>query len=122
MDERQKRGQERRLIFSNVANGVPMEKIKAAFRRSEDEINRDVEFVGRKIREARFRTRMPPIECQGPKAIRWNRRALLETLGQLTDEYLASDLIYPKIGVEEIDGPAVLREAADSVRANFTRS
>lgn len=122
MDERQKRGQERRLIFSNVANGVPMEKIKAAFRRSEEEINRDVEFVGRKIREARFRTQKPPIECMGPKAIRFNRKVLLETLQQLTDEYLSSDLIYPKIDVEDLDGPEVIREAAHSVRANFNRS
>jgi hypothetical protein len=37
----------------------------AAFRRSETEVWREVEFVGRKIREARFRTQMPPVEHQG---------------------------------------------------------
>lgn len=122
MDERLKRGEERRLIFQNVANGVPMERIKAAFRRSEEEINRDVEFVGRKIREARFRTRMPPLDCMGPKAIRWNRRALLDTLRQLSNEYLASDLILPKIGIQTLDSPGVVREAARSVRARITGS
>jgi hypothetical protein len=117
VDDRLKRGEERRLIFENVANGVPMEKIKAAFRRSEEEVWRDVEFVGRKIREARFRARMPPLECQGIKAIRWNRRALLDTLRQLSAEYLSSDLILPKIGVQQLDSVQVVREAARHVRA-----
>jgi hypothetical protein len=120
VDERLKRGSERRLIFENVANGVPMEKIKAAFRRSEEEVWREVEFVGRKIREARFRTRMPPLENQGIKAIRFNRLPLLETLGQLTDEYLSTDLILPKIGVEKLDSVNVIREAAQRVKARVT--
>lgn len=111
VDERLKRGEERRLIFQNVANGVPMEKIKAAFLRSEDEVWREVEFVARKIREARFRAQMPPLECQGIKAIRWNRRALLDTLRQLSAEYLSSDLLIPKIGIQTIDSPQGLREA-----------
>lgn len=119
MDERLRRGQERRLIFENVANGVPIEKIMAAFSRSREEVNRDVEFVGRKIREARFRTQMPPLDCQGPKAIRWNRRPLLDTLRQLTDEYLSADLLIPRIGIQEIDGPGILREAAHRVKARF---
>lgn len=110
-------GEERRLIFQNIANGVPMERVMAAFRRSEAEVWREVEFVGRKIREARFRTRMPPLECQGIRAIRWNRKALLETLGQLSDAYLSSDLVLPNIGVQTIDDTKALREAARAVRA-----
>jgi hypothetical protein len=120
VDERLRRGQERRLIFENVANGVPIERIMAAFRRSREEVNGEVEFVGRKIREARFRTRMPPLDCQGPKAIRWNRRPLLDTLRQLTDEYLASDLLIPRIGVQDLDSLSVIREAAQRVRARVT--
>lgn len=119
MPDVRRRGQERRLIFSNVANGVPVEKVMAAFRRSEAEVDRELEFVGRKIREARFRTRMPPIEAQGIRAIRFNRRALLDTLRQLTDEYLASDLVLPKIGVQEVDSASILQEAAHAVRARF---
>lgn len=119
-NERLRRGQERRLIFENVANGVPIERIMAAFRRSEAEVWREVEFVGRKIREARFRTRMPPIDHQGMKAIRFNRLALLETLRQLSDDYLSSDLILPRIGVELLDSENAVREAALSVRARVT--
>jgi hypothetical protein len=114
-------GQTRRLIFENVANGVPMPKIMAAFRRSEAEVWQEVEFVGRKIREARFRTQMPPVEHQGLAAIRFNRKVLLETLRQLTDAYLSSGLIIPKIGVQSLDSPAVIREAAQRVKARVVQ-
>jgi hypothetical protein len=114
-------GQTRRLIFENVANGVPMPKIMAAFRRSEAEVWQEVEFVGRKIREARFRTRMPPVEHQGLAAIRFNRKVLLETLRQLTDAYLSSGLIIPKIGVQSLDSPAIIREAAQRVKARVVQ-
>ena len=120
VDERLKRGEERRLIFQNMANAVPMEQIKAAFSRSDEEVWREVDYVSRKIREARFRTCMPPLDCMGLKAIRWNRKALLETLEQLRDEYLASDIIMPNIGVETIESASILRQAAQEVRARVT--
>ena len=122
VDERLKRGEERRLIFQNMANAVPMEQIKAAFLRSEEEVWQEVDYVSRKIREARFRTCMPPLDCMGLKAIRWNRKALLETLEQLRDEYLASDIIMPNIGVETIESASILRQAAQEVRARVTES
>lgn len=122
VDERLKRGEERRLIFQNMANAVPMEQIKAAFSRSDEEVWREVDYVSRKIREARFRTCMPPLDCMGLKAIRWNRKALLETLEQLRDEYLASDIIMPNIGVETIESASILRQAAQEVRARVTES
>ena len=122
VDERLKRGEERRLIFQNMANAVPMEQIKAAFLRSEEEVWHEVDYVSRKIREARFRTCMPPLDCMGLKAIRWNRKALLETLEQLRDEYLASDIIMPNIGVETIESASILRQAAQEVRARVTES
>lgn len=109
-------GRTRRLIFENVANGVPMERIMAAFRRSEPEVWREVEFVGRKIREARFRTRMPPVEVRGIQAIRFNRKVLLETLSKLTDTYLSTSLIIPKIGVQDLDSKAVIRDAVRHVK------
>jgi len=120
VDNRLKLGEERRLIFENVANGVPMEKIKAAFRRSEEEVWREVEFVGRKIREYRFRRHLPPLQCQGIKAIRWNRRALLETLRKLGPDYLSSQLVIPKIGVHEIDSPEAVRETAHRIGMRVT--
>lgn len=105
-------GLERRLIFENVANGVPIDQVRAAFRRSEAEIARELAFVGRKIREARFRTRMPPLACDGVHEIRLNRLALLDTLRQLTDAFLSSELLLPNIGVQRITTPAEFREAA----------
>lgn len=110
VDDRLKLGEERRLIFQNLANGVPMQSIMAVFRRSEAEVWKEVEFVGRKIREYRFRRRMPPVELQGIKAILFNRRQLLETLEKLGNDYLSSELIIPKITTEALDHPSIISE------------
>lgn len=103
---------DRRAIFINVANGVPMDRVRAAFGRSQTEIDREVRFVGRKLREARVRTRMPPLACDDVRDIRWNRRALLDTLRQLSDDFLSTELSLPNIGVHKIDTPDNLHEAA----------
>lgn len=105
------KGEERRLIFQNVANGVPVEKIMATFRRSDKEVWDEVEYVGRKIREYRFRRHLPPLEHQGIRAIQLNRKALLETLSKLGASYLEGDFVIPKITVQQIDSPGTLREA-----------
>ena len=106
-----KRGEERRLIFQNIANGVPVEKVMAAFLRSEKEVWDEVEYVGRKIREYRFRRNLPPLEHQGAVAIRRNRVALLDTLSKLGREYLSGDFILPKITVQTLDSPGMIKEA-----------
>lgn len=111
-EELRKRGEERRLIFQNVATGVPIEKIMTAFSRSEKEVWDDVNFVGRKIREYRFRRHLPPLEIQGARAIRMNRIPLLETLGKLGPEYLISDFILPNIKVQQLDSPGMIKETA----------
>jgi len=115
-----KRGEERRLIFQNVANGVSIEKIMATFRRSEKEVWDEVEFVGRKIREYRFRRHLPPLENQGIRAIQLNRRALLETLDKLGPNYLDSELIIPKISVQKLDSPGMIKEAAQRTGLKLT--
>jgi hypothetical protein len=111
VDDRLKLGEERRLIFQNIANGVPMESIKTAFLRSEEQIWKDVEYVGRKIREYRFRRHLPPLEHQGISAIRLNRKALLDTLTKLGANYLAGDFILPNIIVQDLVSPGDIREA-----------
>ena len=111
VDDRLKAGEERRLIFQNIANGVRMETIMATFRRSEQEVWNEVKFVARKIREYRFRRHLPPLESQGAVAIRTNRKALLETLAKLGPEYLASDFILPNIAVQKLVTPGEVREA-----------
>jgi hypothetical protein len=55
MTENESLGCDRRLIFENVANGVPIETIMATFLRSRLEVQKEVEFVARKITEYRFR-------------------------------------------------------------------
>ena len=111
-DELERLGNERRLIFENAANGVPSEKIMAAFRRSEAEVEREIAFVGKKIREYRFKRHLPPLPCQTMTEIRWNRTALLETLGKLGPRYLSSSLELPQIYVGPLDDMHVIREAA----------
>lgn len=110
-------GEERRLIFQNVANGVPMDQVRATFKRSQTEIDRELRFVARKIREYRFRRYQPPVACDEVKDIRWNRVALLETLRKLGSDYLSSELLIPKIGVHEIETLSHMTEAAQRVGA-----
>lgn len=117
MDDRLRIGEERRLIFQNYANGVPVETIMEVYRRSQAEVEKDVEFVVKKLREYRFRRQLPPLDCSDERMIRFNRRPLLETLNKLGPEYLSSELILPKIGVQQLDSPAIVREAAQHVRA-----
>jgi len=120
VDPLKKRGEERRLIFQNIANGVPVENIMVAFCRSQKEVWDDVEFVGRKIREYRFRRHLPPLEHQGIRAIRLNRKALLETLSKLGPEYMISDLILPKITVQKLDSPGMIKETAQRTGVKVT--
>lgn len=119
MNDLHARAEERRMIFTNVANGVPMEQIRATFLVSDEDIMRVVDFVGSKIREYRFRRRLPPLLCDTIKEIRWNRPALLENLGKLGPEYLASELVIPKIAVQGISGENELREAARETRVRI---
>lgn len=110
-DELERLGEERRLIFENTANGVPVEKIMAAFRRSEAEVAKEVEFVGRKIREYRFKRLMPPLACGTVKEIRWNRLALLDVVAKLGPRYLSSSLELPTIHIGDLSDNAVRAEA-----------
>lgn len=114
--ERLALGADRKLIFANVANGVPIEDIMATFHRSSDEIDREVAFVARKIKEYRFRQRIPPLACDTLKDIRFNRLALLDTLRKLGPNYLSSELLIAKIQIQSLDQPAMLREAAQRMQ------
>jgi hypothetical protein len=104
-------GEERRLIFENVANGVPIQQVMSVFRRSETEVMREVSFVGRKIAEYRFRRHLPPLACATLNEIRWNRLALLDTVRKLGNTYLSSSLLLPKIHTGQLTDPHVVREA-----------
>jgi hypothetical protein len=109
-------GDERRLIFENVANGVPIQQVMSVFRRSEKEVMDEVQFVARKICEYRFRGRLPPLSCSTLKDISWNRLALLETVARLGSNFLGTSLTLPKIHTGDLNDPHVRQEAR--ARAN----
>lgn len=109
-DELIQLGEKRRLIFSNVANGVPIEDIKAAFLVSDLEIEQVVAFVGKKIKEYRFRRcgdaakgAAPPILCETIQDARLYRLAAMETLSKLGPKYLASELLLPTIHIQKAE-------------------
>lgn len=104
-------GEDRRLIFENVANGVPIQQVMSVFRRSEKEVMDDVRFVGKKIAEYRFRRHQPPLSCTTLNEIFINRAPLLDTLRRLGDVFLSTSLLIPNIHVGSLDDPHVVREA-----------
>lgn len=111
--ERLALGEDRRLIFENVANGVPVEDVMAAFRRSHAEIDREVAFVAKKIKEYRFRRQEPPLQCETMHDIRWNRLPLLDTLRKFGPNYLSTELLLPKVAIQKADQPGAFREIGD---------
>lgn len=126
MAERLRRGEERKRIFGNVCNGVPKNVIAVAFEMSIEEVERDIEFVAKKIREYRHRRclqpnpdqgMLPPIACETEADILANRDALLWTLNFLGPETLSSELILPPIVTQKVEKLAHLKEAAHLVRA-----
>lgn len=104
-------GEDRRLIFQNVANGVPIQQVMSVFQRSEKEVMDDVVFVGKKIAEYRFRRHMPPLGCHTLNELRIHRVALLETLRKLGDAFLGTSLLIPNIHVGSLDDRHVIEEA-----------
>lgn len=104
-------GEDRRLIFVNVANGVPIPQVMSVFRRSQKEVDDEVRFVARKICEYRFRAKLPPLACSTLTEISWNRLALLETVSKLGSNYLGTSLILPKIYSGDLNDPHVRQEA-----------
>jgi hypothetical protein len=104
-------GEQRRLIFENVANGVPVQQVMNVFQCSEKELMDDIKFVGKKISEYRFRRNQPPLSCSTFNEIFTNRLALLDTLRRLGDVYLSTSLLIPNIHVGKLEDPHVVREA-----------
>jgi len=116
-------GADRRLIFTNYANGVDIEAMKAPFGRSAAEIEREIFFVAKKIKEYRFRRcadgspfAAPPVACDTLIDIRLNRLALFDTLGKLGDLYLSSELLLPKIALQKVDSIEAVRDVSHRVR------
>lgn len=117
-EERLALGERNRLVFENVANGVPKADVMAAFKLSQLEVDQKVAFVARKIMRYRYDRAEPPLPCSTEADIRFNRVALLETLRKLGPKYLSSELLLPTVQMQKLDTPAMVREAAQ--RAGVT--
>lgn len=111
-DERRALGRMRRLVFQNLANGVPSDQIRESLRLSDLDIEQAQAFVARKINENRALRRQPMIPCADLRDIRNNRRALLGVLSLIGDLDLSTDLILSKMLIQQIDHPEILEGAS----------
>ena len=123
-EDQLKLGEERKLIFANFCNGIAVEELTEPFRRSKDEIEREILFVARKLREYRFRRTTegttaqreawnagPPVQSDNLFDIRLNRKALMLTLSRVGPKYLSSQLLMPQVKIQKLDHPSMLLEA-----------
>jgi len=115
--ERRKLGALRRLVYQNLANGVPSAAIKEGLHVSDLEIAQVQAFVGRKINENRTIRREPVIACGTLAEIRYNRRHLLGVLSLIGDLDLSTDLILTKLTTQSLDHPSMLTEAAHRMQS-----
>jgi len=103
--ERRALGQTRRLVFQNIANGVPPEQVREAMKLSDLEIDQALTFVRRKIAEHLVLRRQPPIDASDVKAMRFNRKPLLGVLARIGDLDLSSELLLARVTVQALDHP-----------------
>lgn len=71
---------ERRLIFSNLLNKVPMENVAKAFNKTEADIKMDFAFIAQKIKNYCFKNNVPAIFCDTLEDARKNRHAIYPIL------------------------------------------
>lgn len=75
--------EESRLIFLNIANGVPIIKLMQDFQKSEKEIMEILAFVASKIKNYTFKRGMPFIKCEVIEDIKNNKMRLLSIIDML---------------------------------------
>jgi hypothetical protein len=127
-EERLRLADDRRLIFENFCNLVPVEAMAEPFARSIEEIEREILFVGRKIREYRHRRclrpnpqqgMLVPLACETLEDILLNRDLLVRTLLFIGPQTLSSELLLPNLRTHMIENADHLREAARTIRARM---
>lgn len=89
--ERERLAETRRLIFKNLANKVPLDKIKGAFRLSEKEVNDHFRFVARAIKEYRFKRALTYHRLDSFADAVLGRMVFLATLDKIGPIRLTSD-------------------------------
>ncbi|CAN5577423.1 hypothetical protein BH10PSE14_BH10PSE14_06770 [soil metagenome] len=119
-DERRARGQTRRLVFENMCNGVPDEKLREDFCLSQLELDQVRRFVAKKITEYLVLRRQPPVDCGDHRAIRWNRKRIIAILANLGDVDLSTELILAKITVQSLDHPEMIEGAQHSMAGAYS--
>jgi hypothetical protein len=77
---------ERRMIFSNLLNKVPMENICKVFNKTEAEIKADFSYITQKIKNYCFKNNELPIFCDTIEDAQKNRRAIYPILNILNLE------------------------------------
>lgn len=120
-DERRALGHRRRMVFQNLANGVPIERICGSLRLSPLEVEQAQAFVAKKITEYLVLRRQPPLPCGNLKEIRWNRRALLGVLAKIGDVDLSSQLILKRITVQALDHPEMIDGASARMSEAYSK-
>ena len=106
--ERRSLGETRRLVFQNIARGLPVERVMADMRLSQLEVDQALRFVARKITQHLVLRRQPTIPCESQSAIRFHRKRLLPVLACIGDLDLSTDLILSKITTQTIDHPEMI--------------
>lgn len=71
---------ERRIIFSNILNKVPLESISRAFNKAESDIKSDFAYITQKIKNYCFKNNIPPIFCDTIEEAQKNRHTIFEIL------------------------------------------
>lgn len=87
-------GERRRLVFTNLCNGVPVHSLMESLRLSEKDVMRDFNFVVMKLRSYRFERAMPLLFI---KTIDDARAVRVEALLTLQKLNLGRDPAYPNI-------------------------
>lgn len=71
---------ERRIIFSNILNKVPLENIGKAFNKAESDLISDFAYITQKIKNYCFNNNIPPIFCDTIEEAQKNRHRIFEIL------------------------------------------
>lgn len=83
--------EERKLIFSNLLNKVPLGNIAQAFNKTEAEIQADFKYIIQKVKNYCFTKGVPPIMCDSIEDAQKSRYSIFPILKVLdldkTPEY-----------------------------------
>ena len=74
---------ERKIIFSNLLNKVPVQNIALAFNKTENEILLDFKYIIQKIKNYCFLNSVPPIFCDTLPEAQKNKYSIFPILDKL---------------------------------------